>query len=68
MENLISTKEAAAMLGVSPLTLEVWRARKYIPFIRLGRRTLFDPRDLAAWVEKNKVQARPRRGGNGDEQ
>ena len=55
MQNLISTKEAAAMLGVSPLTLEVWKARKYIPFIRLGRRTLYDPRDLAAWVEKNKV-------------
>jgi excisionase family DNA binding protein len=67
MQTLISTKEAAAMLGVSPLTLEVWKARKYIPFIRLGRRTLYDPHDLAAWVEKNKVQARSRRG-NGDEQ
>lgn len=66
MQNLISTKEAAVLLGVSPLTLELWKAKKYIPFIRLGRRTLYDPRDLAAWVEKNKVQARPRRGGNGD--
>jgi excisionase family DNA binding protein len=66
MQNLISTKEAAAMLGVSPLTLESWKARKYIPFVRLGRRTLYDPHDLEAWIEKNKVKARLWRGG-GDE-
>ncbi len=66
MQNLISTKEAAALLGVASTTLEMWKAQRKIPFVRLGRRTLYDPRDLTAWVEQNKVQARPvrdRRGG-----
>ena len=62
MQNLICTKEAAALLGVASTTLEMWKAQRKIPFVRLGRRTLYDPRDLAAWVEKNKVQARPRGG------
>jgi sulfonate transport system substrate-binding protein len=61
MQNLLSTKEAATLLGVAPTTLEVWKAQRKIPFVRLGRRTLYDPSDLAAWVEKNKVQTRPRR-------
>ncbi len=61
MQNLISTKEAAALLGVASTTLEMWKAQQKIPFVRLGRRTLYDPCDLAAWVEKNKVQPRPRR-------
>jgi excisionase family DNA binding protein len=59
---LIDVKIAAAMLGVSRFTLETWKARRLIPFIKLGRRCLFDPRDLQAWIEKNKVAAKPRPG------
>ncbi len=62
MQNLLSTKEAAALLGVAPTTLEMWKAQRKIPFVRLGRRTVWDPKDLSAFVEKNKVQPRPRRG------
>ena len=40
MENLINTKEAAAILGISPKTLEKWRERKIfgVPFFTADER------------------------------
>jgi excisionase family DNA binding protein len=58
MQNLISVYEAAELLGVSRWTLERWKSLKRIPFVRLGRRTLFCIDDLLDFVEANKVPAR----------
>ena len=49
---LIGLREAAYRLGVSPRT--VWSLTKHgkIPAIRLGRRVLYRPSDLEAFLEK----------------
>jgi len=55
MKKLISTKEVAAVIGVSVMTIEIWKKHNYIPYIRLGRRTLFDPDELTAWIDSNRI-------------
>lgn len=52
---LLNIAEAAALLGMG----ESWmRQQKLIPFVRIGRRKLFEQAELSAFIEKNrKVQA-----------
>jgi excisionase family DNA binding protein len=63
MEKLLSNDEAAQILGISPFSLRGKVYRKEIPFIKIGRRTLFSPSDLCAFIEANKVEPRTRRDG-----
>ena len=51
---LLGTRRAAAVLGLSERTL--WRLTKSgeVPHVRIGRRVLYDPDDLRAWVESLK--------------
>lgn len=56
---LDQTSAAEFLGGISPRTLEKWRVQGGGPrYSKLGRsrgRVLYDPRDLAAWLEANKV-------------
>jgi DNA-binding transcriptional MerR regulator len=53
MPNLLSQREAATMLGLSPRTLERYRCTGFgPPFRKLGRRVLYRPDDLEAWVTR----------------
>lgn len=61
LERLLDNTEAAEFLNISPFSLRGKVSRKEIPHIKVGRRTLFSPSDLQAWVEANKVQPRFRR-------
>ena len=50
-EWLLSTKEAAKFLGLSPHTLSKWRITgRGPPFQALGRRCLYDPETLRRWA------------------
>lgn len=51
---LVNVKQAGSYLGVSPWTIRemVWRGE--IPEIRIGRRLLFDLRDLDRLIERCK--------------
>jgi predicted DNA-binding transcriptional regulator AlpA len=52
IEPLLSTRETAALLCISPRTLEAWRGRgQGPPFVRLGGRRGYRRADVAAWVE-----------------
>jgi len=64
MLKLLSNQEAAEILGISPFSLRGKVLRREVPFIKIGRRTLFDPNDLAAFIDKNKVEPRVKRLGN----
>jgi excisionase family DNA binding protein len=66
MEHLLSNNQAAEILGISPFSLRGKVLRREVPFIKIGRRTLFDPADLQAFIQANKFNPRPR-CGNGDE-
>ncbi len=60
MENLLSISEAAARLGISRHTLNGWVSKRKVPFIKLGRRTLFNPADLERLIKAATVEPRPR--------
>lgn len=58
---LLSAREAARAMGISEKHL--WshsRPRGSIPCLKIGARTLYDPRDLRRWIDAAK-------GGTGDE-
>lgn len=58
MNDLLSTRSAAPLVGVSPGTLENWRVRGFGPeFIKSGKRVLYDPADIEAWKAKNRFQS-----------
>lgn len=55
-KRLYSVDEAAVYLGRT-----VWAVREMlwagkIPFVKDGRRTLLDVRDMDAWIDSSKVQ------------
>ena len=52
---LIDVKEAAKLLNISVHTVYSWVSQRKIPFVKLGRRTEFDIKDLENWIEKNKT-------------
>jgi excisionase family DNA binding protein len=57
-EGLIRSRDAARLLGMSEWTLR-WMAKAgEFPYIQMTPRSpmLFDPSDLRAWVERNKVR------------
>lgn len=55
---LLSTIEAAKVLGVSIHTLNNWKSQRRITFYRIGGRTMFDPADLEAVIQNGRVEAK----------
>lgn len=50
--NLLTTREAAARLGLSTTTLEIWRWRGTGPkFRKLGKAVRYTKEDLDAFIE-----------------
>jgi excisionase family DNA binding protein len=57
----LNLKDAARRLGVSPHTLRAWaKYQGRLPYLRLGRRIVFSPRDLEAFEARCRVEARDR--------
>lgn len=56
-KRLISIQEAAKRLGISKHTLYGWVSKRRIAFVKVGRRTLFQPLELDRFVEKHSVSA-----------
>ena len=63
MEPLKDIKFAADFLNLPIPSVRGKVSRREIPFIKIGRRVLFDFEDLQAFVEKLKVRPRTRREG-----
>lgn len=52
LERLLSRAEAAALLNLSRATLDAWAVRGGgPPMIRAGRRVLYRPSDIRAWLD-----------------
>jgi excisionase family DNA binding protein len=60
---LLSFKEGAKFLGLSPYTLRLWSYQGRFPTVRLGRRVLLKKEDLEALVERNTRPAANRESG-----
>jgi excisionase family DNA binding protein len=56
---LLDEAAAAAILGVTPGTLSVWRCtRRYdLPYVKVGRRVRYRASDLEAWLQSRTVGA-----------
>ena len=51
-ERLLTAAETAHLLRIHLVTLYSWVREGRIPSIKLGRKRLFDKRELQAWLEK----------------
>ncbi|HKB59833.1 MAG TPA: helix-turn-helix domain-containing protein [Gallionellaceae bacterium] len=51
---MLNTRDAAAFLGGSPTTLEIWRIRGSGPrFVKIGARVFYRKQDLENYVAEN---------------
>lgn len=56
MGELMTTEEAAALLDVQPNTLAKWRRLDAgPPFVKVGRNVRYRRRDLAEWLDGQRV-------------
>ena len=61
MNKLIGVEEVAELTSIPESTIRRMVTKGRIPCVRLGKHVRFDPEDISAWVERNKV------GGRADE-
>jgi excisionase family DNA binding protein len=54
MKRLLTTAEAAYLLGVKPQTLYLWVSLGRVPHRKIGRLVRFTESDLEAFVERQK--------------
>ncbi len=61
LTKLLTDREVAALLGVKPQTLAVWRSTKRydLPYIKIGRSVKYDERDLEAFIASRRVECPP---------
>ena len=52
---LLSARDAARALSISPRTLYSRTQDGTLPCVRLGGRRLYDPRALTAWIERQQA-------------
>lgn len=57
MERLLNSSEVARLLGIAEITVRKWTASGYLPHLKLGRRTLFDPQQMREWRDRRRVNA-----------
>jgi len=55
-KRFLSKRELSEFLGISIFTIDSWVSeRREIPFVKMGRRVMFDLADVRMWIERNKV-------------
>ncbi len=59
MERLLNVGEVAQVLGVSVHTIYTWAAKGRLPLVKVGKRTMFEPREIARWVSERSRLERP---------
>ncbi len=55
---LVSVRAGAGMMGISRFTLRSWLRQGRLSYIRLGRRVMLDPREIEAFIQAGRVEAR----------
>jgi excisionase family DNA binding protein len=57
-KRLLSVDEVSEYTGLSINTLYAWVSQKKIPFVKIGRLTKFDRKDIDSWIDSNKNEVR----------
>jgi excisionase family DNA binding protein len=55
-KGLLTVEEAANRLGISKCSLRNWVSQRRIPYVKIGRRTLFNPTDLENLIKASTVE------------
>ena len=58
-KRLVNTQELAKYIGITEGTARVWCCLKKLPYVKVGRKVMFDLNDIDTWVDKNKVEPHP---------
>ncbi|MDR0337762.1 MAG: helix-turn-helix domain-containing protein [Planctomycetaceae bacterium] len=54
-EQLLTRKEVAEILKLSPHTLTLWAMTgKHLPFVKCGRYVRYKPQDVRDYIERNR--------------
>ena len=56
-ENLVSVETVAEMLGLAPKTIHNWVSLRKIPYMKYGRKVMFRPKSLKAWLNRKEVKS-----------
>ena len=51
----MSIDEVSDYIGIKKDTLYCWVSQKRIPYVKMGRRTMFDIRDINGFITDNRV-------------
>jgi excisionase family DNA binding protein len=58
-KSFLTKKELSLMLGISIFTLDSWVSeRREIPFVKMGKRVMFDLNDIVEWIKCHKMHPR----------
>lgn len=58
MQDMLSTPQAAQLIGVAVKTLENWRTLGRGPeFVKAGGRVVYDPADIQTWKSARRVKS-----------
>jgi len=55
-DHYLDKQELAEYIGVSVSTINLWVCQKRIPHIKLGRRVLFNSKDIDRWMGEHKIE------------
>ena len=53
-KNILTIKELSEIISIKPSTLYSWSMQKKIPFIKIGKKVLFDLAEVMVWIESHK--------------
>lgn len=56
LAKLLNAHEVATLLGLHKVTIYDWVSQRRIPFVKVGGRTMFDPREIERWLEGSTVR------------
>jgi excisionase family DNA binding protein len=52
---LLTGEELSQRIRLTPGTIRVWVSQKKIPYVKMGRKVLFDWEDIQRWIKEKKV-------------
>jgi excisionase family DNA binding protein len=55
---LISVEDLARFLALAPKTIRNYVWRREIPFVKIGKKVMFRPESIAAWLEQKETPCR----------
>jgi len=55
-KRLLNINEASEYLGIKKNSLYCWVSQKRIPYVKMGRKTMFDKISIERFIEENTIK------------